>query len=223
MDRPIIFSAPMVRGLIREVEAPGTGKTNTRRMLYTLTKNIARAEFDQRYPPPLLDLQRPQHGTDEAWTLGHWQDTQVDDRLWVREGFAEHFGGRNLGEDDAIFYRATDPHEAGPWHPSIHMPRRLSRLTLTVTGVKVERLNDITEADALAEGVVWFQPLGGFHVPGVLHPDKEFPILLRPTAREMFAALWDVIHGSGAWLANPWVVAVAFRPALRNIDAKEAA
>ncbi len=122
-----------------------------------------------------------------------------------------------------VFYRASAPHEAGPWSPSIHMPRRLSRLTLTVTGVKLERLNDITEADALAEGVVWDADKQWFHVPGVAHPNKEFPVLSRVTAREMFAALWDVIHGSGAWLANPWIVAVSFETALRNIDSEEAA
>jgi hypothetical protein len=106
----------------------------------------------------------------------------------------------------------------GRFRQGMHMPRWASRLTLTVTDVRVERLQAISEADALAEGVVQHRD-GYFEVPGVRHPNKDFGALARVTAREMYAALWDVINGSGAWLADPWIVATTFEVALRNIDA----
>lgn len=99
------------------------------------------------------------------------------------------------------------------------MPRWASRMTLHVTEKRVQKLHEITDEDALAEGVVWSEDLGAYHVPGLPHPDPEFPVLCRPTAREMFAALWDTIHRPGAWLGNPEVVAMTFTVATANIDA----
>lgn len=102
--------------------------------------------------------------------------------------------------------------------PCIYMPRWASRLWLEVSDVRVQRLNDMTEADALAEGVTPHEN-GGFWVPGVEHPNKDFPYLSRSDAKGMFAALWDTIHGSGEWLANPWIVAVSFSVHHGSIDA----
>lgn len=213
-DRPILFSAPMVRALL------DGRKTMTRRLL----KRPGAVATADAWGAKTMML------PENADLLPH----AVGDRLWVREtwrttgddGRANNIAPAKL-QPHPIWYEAEGAAPeflfVGKPRVSIHMPRWASRLTLTVTGVKVERLQEISEGDALAEGVVWSEPLGGFHVPGVVHPDKEFPILMRPTAREMFAALWDVIHGSGAWLKNPWVVAVSFTVAARNIDAKEAA
>lgn len=78
------------------------------------------------------------------------------------------------------------------WRPSIHMPRWASRITLEVTGVRVERLQDISEADALAEGVT-FDPL------------------MHTNPREAYMHLWNAINGPGSWYANPWVWVVEFR------------
>ena len=80
------------------------------------------------------------------------------------------------------------------WKPSIHMPRSASRITLEVTGVRVERLQNISEADAIAEGVK-----NSLHLPG-----GRF-------ARENFAHLWWTINGDGSWEANPWVWVVEFK------------
>jgi hypothetical protein len=89
---------------------------------------------------------------------------------------------------------------AGPWVPAIHAPRWCTRLELELTASRIEPLNAITDEDAIAEGIV-DGPLG-WHVPGVAHPIKAFPILSRTTPRLMYAALWDTLHGSGEWLGN---------------------
>jgi hypothetical protein len=125
------------------------------------------------------------------------------DQLFVRETWARD------DEDGAIFYRAdvgsgngADDWERNRldgvaryrWRPSIHMPRWASRCTLDVVGVRIERLQDISEEDAIAEGVT-----NSLHLPG-----GRF-------ANENYAHLWDTINGEAAWDANPWVWVVAFK------------
>lgn len=110
------------------------------------------------------------------------------------------------------------------WHPSIHMPRWASRLTLEVTGVKVERLQDISEEDCIAEGCQvtrassgdprmgthrWFYydcTVAGDYIGAGLSP------------RAAFEMLWDYINGPTAWSDNPWIVAITFKSHKRNID-----
>jgi hypothetical protein len=83
------------------------------------------------------------------------------------------------------------------WRPSIHMPRWASRITLVITGVRVERLQDISEADARAEGV---EPIATHSRPGAI-----------ATCYGAYSLLWDAINGDGAWDANPWVWAIDFK------------
>lgn len=115
-----------------------------------------------------------------------------------------------------IEYAATVPegHEPPPrWRPSIHMPRWASRITLEVTGVRVERLQDISEADALAEGV--FKKIGS-------SPGGEMDIVETATgstlyyaaptqAREEFRHLWGQINGPDSWAENPFVWVIEFK------------
>lgn len=94
-------------------------------------------------------------------------------------------------------YRASEdrPEWKRIWKPSIHMPRWASRITLEVTGVRVERLQDISEADAIAEGAPWAAcgaPQEGSHKAG-------------------FAQLWESINGSNSWSTNPWVWVIEFK------------
>ncbi|MEH7827630.1 hypothetical protein [Gemmobacter denitrificans] len=96
-----------------------------------------------------------------------------------------------------------------PWRPSIHMPRWASRITLTVTDVRVQRLQQISEADAVAEGV---SPISE---PNDLKWEHYSPHGVA------FAALWNSLHGHGAWEANPWVVVPTFTVAHGNIDKLE--
>lgn len=191
-ERPIIFSAPMVRAILA-----GT-KTQTRRALKQVqVRSAAMPEPEWRSVHTLCPY------------------GQRGDRLWVREAWSRD------EEDGALFYRADvgTGNEADDWQrniyegasgyrwkPSIFMPRWASRITLEVTGVRVERLQDISEADAQAEGVTpkWepgcsgrlMEALGGFS--------------FRPAA-SAYAELWEQINGPGSWDANPWVWVVEFK------------
>ena len=232
-DRPILFSAPMIRAILREIEAPGTGKTQTRCLLKDVPVQPA-ANCSPRLRPkhaaPYLDAycserKTPQNprgmSTDWCW----WQ---VDDRqclptfkvkcapgarLWVRETWAagaiyDGMPPRDINPDGkpgwcGIRYAATDNRSGIKDRPSTHMPRWASRLTLYVTDVRVQRVRDITLADICAEGLA--------------SSIYDF----KPVQRgfDAWLELWDGINGTGSWDANPWVVAYTFTPRLGNIDA----
>jgi hypothetical protein len=97
------------------------------------------------------------------------------------------------------------------------MPRWASRLTLTVTDVRVQRLHDISEADAEAEGIERLKSGRGFYDPTASKAAVRFGEWTS-TARQGFSRLWESIHGPSAWDANPWVVALTFTVEKRNID-----
>lgn len=187
-DRPIIFSAPMVRALL------DGRKTQTRQLISS----------------PLA-LTRP------------------GDRLWVRETWCD-FGTKDRGPFgfradslDGVSRLRCD----APWRPSIHMPRRASRLTLLVEAVRVQRLQDISEEDAIAEGC---GDSGQLHYlaackaferhHGLKHGETATKVGETDpySARWFFARLWAHLYGPGAWTTNPWVMAATFRPVLGNID-----
>lgn len=132
---------------------------------------------------------------------------QPGDRLWVRETF------RRFTDDGEVLYKADpegfnlmnelkrDNHFEARWRPSIFMPRRLTRIILEITGVRVERLQEISEADALAEGIVLTG--GGFGLPDGSHFHGTDP-------RVSYWSLWESINGAGSVEANPWVWVVEF-------------
>ena len=253
MDRPIIFSAPMVRALLREAKRPGTGKTQTRRILKPQpptpeqfrgsTFSLDRAVADGVKVYSLNDLDRiPKHPTkwDLCGSVGVARNAGfpttyrvpfgVGDRLWVKEN---HYRTDDGDEEFAVYacdeeavrqhlsglddLPALFPAEVKARHrklrPSIHMPRWASRLTLSVTDVRVERLNAISREDAIAEGI---QRVGGGMLRWENWSGAEGQSCTSPEAA--FALLWNSINGAGAWDANPWVVAVSFDVTLSNID-----
>lgn len=210
-DRPILFSGPMVRALLEG------RKTQTRRLI-------------KPQPPeglePVGRVLCSTHKPDEGkWTWARGQSHmlrdphrvrclygQPGDLLWVREtwGFNPDFPailGRSC-------FKADPGHEYDgiQWKPSIHMPRRLSRLTLRITDVRVERVNDITGLDAIAEGLV---DLG---VDGARWHWERNPTMGYFAPWRAYRALWDSINGPGSWSANPWVWALTFEVVPRNID-----
>lgn len=125
------------------------------------------------------------------------------DRLWVRETF-HSFEDSSTGEIHTV-YRATDGYEC-TWTPSIHMPRRASRLTLEVVAVRVERLKDISAEDATKEGIQFFYTDDEEDTYYAIERNKT-PCAETPQA--VFAMLWDSIYGS--WNADPWVWVIEFK------------
>ncbi len=249
-DHPILFSAPMVRALLAGTKTQTRRLLSEARVFATpeteaftlrgddLTRALQNASGFRHldgngwfWESDAFEWQAPALRTGWMAHIGY----APGDRLWVREAwrtqsFDDHWRPSELNAGNTLWrYEADgvrshpDPvSRFGKLRPGIHMPRWASRLTLIVTDVRVQRLQDISEEDARAEGVVP-HPNGGFWVPGVEHPNPDFPYLARPTAREMYAALWDVINGSGAWIANPWVRATTFEVHHRNILEMEAA
>lgn len=226
-DRPIIFSAPMVRAII------DGRKTQTRRFP-SIRGHRSISEFGRSttdgYDWTFRDAHKRWHD------LGHDDlmrrlRLQVGDRLWVRESFALGFDlddhDMPIGDEPKPFFastydgrmwldRDTDEWRDEPrWAPSIHMPRWASRLTLVVTGVKVERLQEISREDAIAEGCE--SPLIGTEAPAPAHG------VYLADERTSFAQLWNRLHGEGAWRTNPWIVAITFAVHKANIDAMEKA
>ncbi len=208
-EKPILFSAPMVRALLA-----GT-KTQTRR--------VVKPQFAKEAAPVEMPATDPIGG----WVVGGhsgiwWCDAaanpdeamrcpygQPGDRLWVREAFAGSIAYERHGYPlkewgNKIWYIADGEPRSGQWtlpRPSIHMPRALSRITLEVTGVRVERLQDISEADAQAEGAPSADLASG----------RECIFPHQGTYRWGFRLLWEQINGPGSWGANPWVWVVEFR------------
>jgi hypothetical protein len=185
-ERPILFSGPMVRGILEG------RKTQTRRVIAKVPDGVTGVTHNN------------------AKDIWFWWDGRLagevvnpygkpGDRLWVRETFKP----TNPVLDSRFLYRADlrSPDLGKPWKPSIFMPREASRLTLEITNVRVERLNDISGADALLEGIT--ATLGGtvFGFAAV-----------KADAKRKFAMLWDVINAKKhPWASNPWVWVMEFK------------
>jgi hypothetical protein len=197
-ERPILFSAPMVRAIL------DGGKTQTRRVAkHPLAQAAVRinsykgqSEFDCILPDGTGGIIQCPYG-------------KPGDRLWVRETWAYERDGTGCPDDTGILYRATDPgwddEETGlRWRPSIYMPRRASRILLEITDIRVQRLQEISEEDARAEGI---------------DDDAADKVLMMAEAMNQreprpfasaFETLWEDINGTNSWAANPRVWVVAF-------------
>jgi len=248
-DRPIIFSAPMVRALLEG------RKTMTRRVL-----------------KPCVDIPQaicwvPETAAGVSFAREGWWTAQIGERtytgaarvgyelgqrLWVRESWQT--GSTCNGPQ--ISFRATPdffeinawdgPDEGcgpsfnydrcpgsrfyewlpdvlsrdGPWRSPIHMPRWASRLTLIIHAVRVERLQDISEDDALREGIRRVHHGDGEYY---YHYERDDPDPKNWVhADYAYHELWEQLHGSDSWSANPWVAAISFRVIRANIDSAEA-
>ena len=203
-DRPIIFSAPMILALL------DGRKTMTRRLAW-------------RRDPKWGDA-RPVVGHEHDYMLPSvWQRVKSGDKLWAKETFFHHrekYKDSSTGFVDWVHYRATDEDDFLPgmkWTPSIYMPRVHSRLTLIVTAVKMERLQAISQTDAIAEGLI--------RVPledrlDIKYEWQPYPCgTSYPNPVGAFEQVWVLVNGAESWDANPEVVAVSFEVQKRNIDA----
>lgn len=229
-ERPILFSTPMVRAIL------DGRKTQTRRVM----------KKQPNIDPQTGDwLIKNSDGSEEVEPIEQWIKIQKmlhcpygqpGDRLWVRETFAEvgcigkpidwfeyHYkadytGGIYTGYSDMCFDR---------WKPSIFMPREASRITLEITDVRVERLNEISELDAISEGI---DPL--FSHNEIYKPNYRAELDLKPmpyinymwkkypfgghysscnTAKDSFFSLWKSINGKDSLIYNPWVWVITFK------------
>lgn len=190
-ERPILFSAPMVRAIL------DGRKTQTRRIVKPQPPSDCAPIRVEEFHPTVIDRygdEGPGAPIFGAYDLGgEWGVRcpygQPGDRLWVRETWRA-WGGTVRHVD----YRATTeiPRPADGWKPSIHMRRADSRIMLEIVAVRVERLQDISEADAKAEGCQ-ADPYDG------------------PTYYDHFALLWRSINGQGSWTTNPWVWVIEFK------------
>ncbi|MEQ8395034.1 hypothetical protein [Thalassobaculum sp.] len=229
-DKPILFSGPVVRALL------DGRKTQTRRILKPQPEHKQIHDFRGRrlwecdhrmwcWKHLVLDNIWDFPDGEDRKTLAAAQRYAVGDRLWVRESFAivprtayrmsegvQQTLRPENDHDAAIYREGWDRSKPGPWRPSIHMPRWASRLTLTVTDVRVQRLQDISEADAVAEGVSG--SAGGWWTAAEGQAGT--------TPRAAFGLLWNSINGPDAWDQNPWVAAYTFTVDHRNIDTGEA-
>ncbi|HBN8340773.1 TPA: hypothetical protein L3704_000130 [Pseudomonas aeruginosa] len=199
-ERPILFSGPMVRAILEG------RKTVTRRVVKPQPDFLG-SMVDPNTPFKTLDA-----GLHARITCPHGQP---DDRLWVREAWAadaqvDAIAPRDLSQGEPIWYPADfsvrqtgcSMISKGRGRPSIHMPRWASRILLEITAVRIERLQDISEKQALAEGV----ELEGEGVcwAGAAGTASDSPV-------ESFRLLWELINGAGSWNANPWVWVVEFK------------
>jgi hypothetical protein len=216
--RPILFNGDMVRALL------AGQKTQTRRV----AKNIHQDRMfrsgwkvESSDKKSACSTDAPHGFLAEVCPFG-----KIGDLLWVRETFISGFECDDNGmptENERIWYRASGgldcwydggsdfPKENIPWKPSIHMPRCASRLTLRITDVRVERLQDITEEDAIAEGI------NGELCQRFLYSESTKGQLL-PAAVHAFSGLWESINSAGSWNDNPWLWVIEFEVIQTNVD-----
>lgn len=220
-ERPIIFSAPMVQAILagrksqtRRVLGPGTTlfdgggwtKAHKAQMWDWAGAWVDPGPSPAGNPGPYLKLPwlaGDRHDVFEGTVHRIYPVWQPGDRLWVKEtwttceecGGMEWYADANVGGHGSKtrhrYCRSCD-HGTARWRSPRFMPRWASRLTLLVTAVRVQRLKEISEEDAIAEGML---PQWG------------------PTAAFAFRRTWESLHGPGSWEANPWVAAISFEVA----------
>jgi hypothetical protein len=216
-DKPMLFSAPMIRALMEG------RKTQTRRLIEPVEMRPTAKGGDKSANNVIMVKIPARFG---GYIAGPAFDPPyaIGDRIYVRETFSgphacDGTPPRDWPTDADVWHWADGDPDAGDWtrpKPGIHMPRWASRLTLVVTGVKVERLRWISPADAEAEGVE------GDSLMGWRCYDARDDQTHWACPRESFRTLWDSLNAERApWDRNPWVCAVTFTVHQSNIDRME--
>lgn len=209
-ERPILFSAPMVCGILEDRKS--------------MTRRAAKLTDDGRVKA--AGSSRNWH-IDDPNAVKACPYGQPGDRLWVRETWGIYDeSGIEFDYPDGIpkscppgfhaSYPADD--ETGiigdvfRWRPSIHMPRWASRITLEIVSVGIERLREISEDDAIAEGIIQLPGMRPYGWTHVARPNlDDGPLQTFDCPEDAFRSLWESINGAGAWVANPYVWVVGFR------------
>ena len=226
-ERPILFSAPMVRSILAGTKTQ-TRRVAPVESIDIRDIGDGAISWAAKFSEPVRSRVSGGRATG-TYSGGRFTREQAvsiiaadfcpygqpGDRLWVRETWGLFkktpdghvhacIRGDRRADGFKPHYRATDTWEmpAGAWRPSIHMPRWACRLELEITSVRVERLQEISEADALAEGIVQLKD-GGYGLPAGEHYHSADP-------RQSYLSLWEAINGLGSVEANPWVWCVEF-------------
>lgn len=211
-ERPIIFIAPMVRALL------DGRKTMTRRIVKPQPV-LERDLLEPDNPNAFLFAVKTDVGTTQMLGRKNFTERfcphQPSDRMWVKETF-NTCGGKP-------FYRASgEMHADWKWKPSIFMPRWASRITLELTSVRVERVQDITETDAKSEGLVSWKsgyprstgcPPAGYITLWSTAELKGWTPAGRESPVQAYRSLWDSLNAKRGfrWETNPWVWAISFK------------
>jgi len=213
ISKPILFSGPMVPAILEG------RKTQTRRIVKP--QPSAGVRLSALVKSGLEDghgreIRQRIFVGDSLWVketcsvialFSHHRDGLTDStyRIEYRAGGERHIDYSGPSEGDKEYARAYD-RQRGEWRPSIFMPRWASRLTLKVADVRIQRLNVISEADALAEGCKVARD-GCYVFPGTRSDDAGIG---HSSAVMAYAGLWDEINGADSWNENPWVWAYTF-------------
>lgn len=204
-ERPILFSEPMVRAILA-----GT-KQQTRRVIKPQPDGFVPCTnrpfwLAAKHDRPTITCPYGQPG-DRLWVRETWRAFFDDEVPPERPRGPRHTLGQPSRPDrkSFVFYKADGPGPVHPdgfpacWHSAIYMPRKYSRITLEITGVRVERLQDISNEDARAEGVL------------PAYADQCVALGHQYEARPLYRELWQHINGPGSWDANPWVWVLEFK------------
>lgn len=220
-ERPILFSGPMIRAIL------AGEKTQTRRAMkpqpFMGTPEIEGSQwliYDG--DKPVVEGKLRFMEGDRLWVRETWCPANSDNGpvvLYKANCDRRYLVDKSYPVDYDLF-----PAGKGAWsawagdvesgstkayRPAIHMPRWASRLTLRVTDVRIQRLRDLSEEDAKAEGVERMKSGRGYYSIKHGHAAVHFGVY-HDYAKEAFAELWESINGDGSWDANPWVYAISF-------------
>jgi len=204
-ERPILFSGPMIKAILEG------RKGVTRRVIDALTQPDEWRKFSE---PALYSDPLKYYFINDSGQIVSIQCPygSAGDLLWVRETFGPGLGDNATPTLGYVAYRADGEYPARlkdthVWRPSIFMPRWASRITLKLIEVRVERLQDISEEDAIAEGITGPHDVGyqAFRIPCDSKPRYS-------SAKSAFTVLWDSINAKRGygWDVNPWVFALRF-------------
>lgn len=192
-ERPILFNGEMVRAIL------DGRKTQTRRIAKVTSEGCK-----EGFITPLAGFV-PRSIENH---ISYCPFGKPGDRLWVRETWSKskqpylsgHIFYRADGETNGKQFSLSFVERESKWRPSIHMPRSASRILLEITNIRVERLNDISEEDAIAEGCV--------STAVANESGNDYAGLY---ASENFSRLWKLINGKGSWDLNPFVWVIEFK------------
>lgn len=205
---PILFSSPMVLAIL------DGRKSQTRRIVKTRHSGL-RGDGKLHIETAEAKEWVLSAGTDPQWAAFNgntmatgWRKCpygKPGDILWVRETWAEYFGGSTSHRVVPI-YKASENIEWFKWKPSIHMKKKYARIWLEVINIRVERVQSISNEDAIAEGIETIYPKGLFG-QGYERPDRA----LAQSASSCYEHLWVQINGDESWKNNNWVWVVEFK------------